>query len=154
MIRRVLAATALFVFATAAAPAPDSAGALAAAKATLAALGRHDATGFAALVLPEAVFVAQDYAPDGTVKTRIVPVARLTTMIADTSHELSEQMFDPVVQIEGDIAHVWAPYTFDVDGKRSHCGIDSFALARIAGNWRVTGLVWTNDPASCARWGK
>ncbi len=127
---------------------------LAAARAALAAIGNHDAAGFGAIVLPEAIFLAQGYAADGTLTTRIIPQAQLTAMIADRGRQLSEQLFDPVVQVQGDLAHVWTPYTFDVGGQRSHCGIDSFGLARIDGVWRITSLTWTQEPKGCAKWGK
>ncbi len=163
VIAAIAAAMALIASSSAApaAPSPTAApmaaepdGPLAAAKAVLAALGRKDGDTMAALMLPEALVLAQTYKGDGTLTTRVIPVAALVTAVRDRVPEASELMFDPVVQVERDLAHVWTPYTFDLDGKRSHCGIDSFGLARIDGKWRITSLTWTNDPASCAKWGK
>lgn len=58
----------------------------------------------------------------------------------------TERYWDPTIMVHRDVAQFWAPYSFDVDGKRSHCGIDSFSLARIDGKWIVTNGSWTVEP--------
>lgn len=78
----------------------------------------------------------------------------LTASINDKTHELTETMFDPAVQVEGDLAHVWTPCSFDTDGKRSHRGFDSIALAKADGTWRIASLTRTVEPAGCAKWKK
>lgn len=55
----------------------------------------------------------------------------------------------PAVEIDGDIAMVWAAYTFRVDGKFSHCGIDHFDLVRENGAWKVLNITWTQRTAGC-----
>ncbi len=54
-----------------------------------------------------------------------------------------ERMWDPTVFIRGDIASVWTPYDFWVNGEWSHCGIDQVTLVRIEGVWRITGGAYT-----------
>jgi len=54
-----------------------------------------------------------------------------------------ERMWDPTVHIRGDIASVWTPYDFWIDGKFSHCGIDSFALVKSEGKWKISGGAYT-----------
>ncbi len=46
-------------------------------------------------------------------------------------------------QIDGNMAHVWTPYEFFLDGKRSHAGVNSFHLVREGGQWRVVHLLDT-----------
>src|SRR3546814_10786446 len=46
------------------------------------------------------------------------------------SSDLERFTGPPAVEIDGDIAMVWAPYTFLLDGKPHHCGIDHFDLIR------------------------
>jgi len=48
------------------------------------------------------------------------------------------------------LAVVWTPYEFWLDGKRSHCGIDTFNLVKVDGNWRVANAMWTIEPEGCA----
>ena len=39
-----------------------------------------------------------------------------------------EQISDPAIEIDGDIAMVWAPFVVRVGGKVSNCGYDHFDL--------------------------
>ena len=62
---------------------------------------------------------------------------------------VDERIQNPTVLIQRDLAHVWSPYTIDIDGKRLHCGIDSFGLAKVDGAWKLTSLTWTAEPNGC-----
>ena len=55
----------------------------------------------------------------------------------------------PAIEIDGDIAMVWSPYVFLVDGKLSHCGTDHFDLVREAGQWKVLNITWTKRKTDC-----
>ena len=50
---------------------------------------------------------------------------------------------EPTVMIDGDVAIVWAPYSFEVDGALSHTGVDVFNLLRTEDGWKVTGGVYS-----------
>ncbi len=39
--------------------------------------------------------------------------------------KLEERLHDPLVRIDNDIAVVWVPYLFFIDGQVDHCGTDS-----------------------------
>ena len=54
-----------------------------------------------------------------------------------------ERMWNPEVRIRGFVATVWTPYDFWVDGKLSHCGLDSFNLIKANGKWKISGGVYT-----------
>ena len=41
--------------------------------------------------------------------------------------------------------HMW----LDIDGKRIHCGVDSFGWSKIDGKWLLTTFGWTADPKGC-----
>lgn len=56
---------------------------------------------------------------------------------------LLERIWDPEVKIRGPIANVWTPYDFWIDGKFSHCGIDSFDLIKADGQWKISGIMYT-----------
>jgi hypothetical protein len=154
MIRKIAVATfaALLVATPAVAqPAPDSAGALQAANAVMAAIGTKDETALKALILPQALLLSQSHRPDGTVRTAIRTRDEWLAGLLTATGSLSEQMTEPRLLIHHDLAHVWSPYTFDRDGKRSHCGIDSLGLARIEGQWRITSMTWTAEPLGCPK---
>lgn len=63
--------------------------------------------------------------------------------------KFDELLLAPRVEVTRDFAHVWAPYTLDIDGKRIHCGIDSFGWMKIDGTWKLTSFAWTADPQGC-----
>ncbi|MEQ9401233.1 MAG: DUF4440 domain-containing protein [Longimicrobiales bacterium] len=67
-----------------------------------------------------------------------------------TSGVLLERMWDPRVEIQGDVASVWAPYDFHVDGAFSHCGTDAFTLMRTPDRWILTGATYTVQRTGCA----
>lgn len=63
--------------------------------------------------------------------------------------KLNEVYWDPTIVVHRDIAIFWAPYSIDVDGTRLHCGIDSFDLVRIDGQWKIASLMYTAEPKGC-----
>jgi len=50
---------------------------------------------------------------------------------------------EPTVLVAGDVAMVWAPYVFHVDGELSHTGIDVFNLLRTEDGWKIAGGVYS-----------
>jgi hypothetical protein len=59
-----------------------------------------------------------------------------------TSH-IEERIHDPLVRIDNDLAMVWAPFEFLVDGKVDHCGTDLFNLVRQDGKWLIASIADT-----------
>jgi hypothetical protein len=129
----------------------DSTGAMAAANAVMTAIGTKDEAALKALILPQALLVSQRPNADGTSKSAVRTRDEWLAGLISAKGTLSEKMFNPQLLIHKDLAHVWAPYTFDIDGKRSHCGIDSLGLAKIDGQWRVTSMTWTAEPDGCPK---
>jgi putative lumazine-binding protein len=58
-------------------------------------------------------------------------------------NEIAERIHDPLVRVDNDLAMVWAPFEFLVDGKVDHCGTDLFNLVRVDGQWLVAGIADT-----------
>ena len=58
--------------------------------------------------------------------------------------QIEEKIHDPLVRIDNDLAVVWAPFDFLVDGKVSHCGTDLFNLVRQDGEWRIASVADTS----------
>ena len=61
----------------------------------------------------------------------------------------SERISDPVVQIDDDIAMVWAAFVVRVGGKVSNCGFDHFDLVRENGTWKVMNLTFSSRVTGC-----
>jgi len=51
-----------------------------------------------------------------------------------------ERIHDPLIRIDDNIAIVWAPFEFLIDGKVDHCGQDSAQLVRVNGRWLIASL--------------
>jgi len=56
---------------------------------------------------------------------------------------IEERIHDPLVRIDHDLAVVWAPFEFLVDGKVDHCGTDLFNLVRVDGKWLIASVADT-----------
>jgi hypothetical protein len=56
---------------------------------------------------------------------------------------IEERIHDPLIRIDNDLAVVWAPFEFLVDGKVDHCGTDLFNLVRVDGKWLVASVADT-----------
>ena len=59
-----------------------------------------------------------------------------------TTH-IQERIHDPLVRIDHDLAVVWAPFEFLVDGKVDHCGTDLFNVVRADGKWVIASIADT-----------
>jgi hypothetical protein len=65
--------------------------------------------------------------------------------------QIEERIHDPLVRIDNDLAVVWAPFEFLVDGKVDHCGTDLFNLVRKDGKWLIASVADTGRKDCAAR---
>jgi hypothetical protein len=56
---------------------------------------------------------------------------------------IAETIHDPVIRVDNDLAVVWAPFDFLLDGKVDHCGTDLFNLVRAKGTWLIASVADT-----------
>ena len=47
------------------------------------------------------------------------------------------------------MANAWAPYEFYINSEFSHCGINSFQLIKIEGNWKIIYIIDTRRKDNC-----
>src|SRR5580658_3667916 len=59
-----------------------------------------------------------------------------------TTH-IEERIHDPEIHIDHDLAVVWAPFDFFIDGRLDHCGRDLFNLHKKSGKWQIVALAAT-----------
>lgn len=64
---------------------------------------------------------------------------------------IEERIHDPLVRIDNDLAMVWAPFDFVVDGKVDHCGTDLFNLVRKDGKWLIASVADTGHKDCLAK---
>ena len=65
--------------------------------------------------------------------------------------QIEERIHDPLVRIDNDLAVVWAPFDFLVDGKVDHCGTDLFNLVRVDGKWLIASVADTGTKTCSAK---
>ncbi len=53
------------------------------------------------------------------------------------------------IKIDGPLAIVWTPYNFYLNGKFSHCGVNSFQLVRFDGLWKIQYIIDTRRRQGC-----
>ena len=68
-----------------------------------------------------------------------------------TEKHLEERIHDPLVRMDHDLAVVWAPFEFLVDGKKDHCGTDLFSIVHTDGKWLIAGIADTGSKACAAK---
>jgi hypothetical protein len=71
--------------------------------------------------------------------------------LEDDGHDNDERWVGtPTVMIRGPIAVVWGEYEYWIDGKFSHCGVDSIDLVKVDGEWKFANFMWTVERTGCA----
>ena len=60
-----------------------------------------------------------------------------------------ERISDPAIEIDGDVAMVWAPFVVRAGGKVANCGVDHFDLIRENGTWKVMNISFSSRRTGC-----
>lgn len=60
-----------------------------------------------------------------------------------------EKLLSIDIKIDGNLASVWTPYEFFLNGKFSHCGANSFQLFNNNGTWQIIYLVDMRRTDNC-----
>ena len=60
-----------------------------------------------------------------------------------------DSISDPAIEVDGDIAMVWAPFVVRVGGRVMNCGFDHFDLVRENGAWKVMNLTFSSRTDGC-----
>ena len=65
--------------------------------------------------------------------------------------QIEERIHDPLIRIDNDLAVVWAPFDFLVNGKVDHCGTDLFNMVRVDGKWVIASVADTGTKTCSAK---
>jgi len=124
------------------APAPETE-VKAAVDAFFAALRDPDKTALARTMLPEGVIFVHDRRDPEMTRTRIVPAGEHLKGWEKSPQGTDEYMNYESVLVDGEMAHVWGPYVFILNGMPTHCGVNSMSLAKTKDGWRVSNTSFT-----------
>ena len=122
---------------------------LAPINAMFAGLEARDSAAILAQTRPEGGATVASEKPDGTRSIRHLSWADFAGGIKPGPERYQEKLFDPAVEIDGDIAMVWSRYVFTIDGKPHHCGVDHFDLVRENGAWKLLNVTWSSRTNGC-----
>jgi hypothetical protein len=65
-----------------------------------------------------------------------------------------EQIYDPRIEIDGNLATAWVFYTFHLGPNFTHCGVDALQLIRTASGWKISVIADTRRTTGCETEGK
>ena len=73
--------------------------------------------------------------------------AFLEAVGAEHEEEWNQKMTNTDIQIDDNLAHVWAEYEFYLGKEFLHCGVNSFQLVKLEGEWTIVNLIDTKRTA-------
>ena len=107
-------------------------------------LAERDAEGMKTLFWPGAMLVSDREVDEGRSQEFIL-VEEWAEGLAEGEGRINEEMSNPMIQIDDNIAAVWTRYTVTVDDYVAD-GVDAFHLVKKDGEWRIMSLVYTHNP--------
>ncbi|MDO6428871.1 hypothetical protein Q4489_17840 [Thalassotalea sp. 1_MG-2023] len=62
---------------------------------------------------------------------------------------LDEKLLSISIHVSDNLASIWTPYAFYIDGKLSHCGVNSFQLIHTDKQWKIQYLIDNTHSGDC-----
>jgi Putative lumazine-binding len=150
-IARIVTVTGLITLAVtpaATAQTDDEADVLAAIKTMFDGLAARD-TAMMSSVLDADTRLVQTFTRNGEPGFRSASMNQFLDNIVNPGPPIREDFFNPKIVIHDNLATVWVDYTFYVDGEVSHCGEDTFQLARQTTGWVIVAIADTQRREGC-----
>jgi len=73
----------------------------------------------------------------------------LTDRLSQPGNETHEErIHDPLIRVDGNVAIIWAPFEFLLNGKVDHCGRDIVTLVRVDERWLIA-TIGDNSRTDC-----
>lgn len=87
---------------------------------------------------------------EGKVVVRTDDVNKFIEMVGKPHDQvLDEKITFETIKIDGDLAIAWTPYKFYFGQTFSHCGVNSFQLVKLDGEWKIQYLIDTRRKQDC-----
>jgi hypothetical protein len=106
----------------------------------------------------DAAAIQQPTLPGGTLvlmregkPTQMTFAAFAESVAKPSKVQIQEKIHDPLIRIDNDLAVVWAPFDFLVDGKVDSCGTDLFNMVRTDGKWIIASVADTSAKTCSAK---
>ena len=121
-----------------------------------AAILAHDGTALSGLFLPDAnlwlnVLTDSAYAraqakSTTTQKVRVSSYRDFAKLLSTTPKNLDSEHSNVVIHTDGTIAAVYFDFVFNVDGKASNRGSETWQLVKAADGWRIASIIYSSEP--------
>jgi hypothetical protein len=112
-------------------------------------LAAHDGAAILAQVRPEGGATVVVETAQGARSVRHMTWTAFAAGVKPGPDRIEEKLTDAAIEVDGDIAMVWGPYVFTVNGKLHHCGVNHFDLIREGGAWKVLNVTWSQRTTGC-----
>lgn len=86
---------------------------------------------------------------ENTVKYSMRQFRDIMKTLINPARIIQERMLSSEIKIHDRIAIAWVPYTLDINGKFSHCGIDIFTMLKTSEGWKIASAAYTVEPDGC-----
>lgn len=88
---------------------------------------------------------------EGKTLFRNEKIEKLITSITSIPDSVAfqEKLTSWSIQVDRTMANAWVGYEFWLNGKFSHCGINSFQMVNFDGDWKIIYLIDTRGRAGC-----
>lgn len=100
---------------------------------------------------PEVKMQTTFFNEEGLPVLRTSPAANFLKSVGSKKPEDKwfEKLLDYNIHVDANLASAWTPYEFYVNDRFSHCGVNSFQLVKLKGNWLITYLIDTRRREGC-----
>lgn len=125
---------------------------LAAVHAFLAASNARDSKAAAKLIVPDGRATGVGCGPEGKYDSifaeSLAKTAEEVTLYPENGEE---ELIDPRIRIDGNLALVWGDYVYRQGGDRNQSGIVDFQLIRTPAGWKILNYTWSTQKADCGK---
>lgn len=113
------------------------------------ALAARDTAYIRAASIPGALTVGVPADGDPSAPTRVQTLDEVIATTAARTRRWTGRVWATQVQQDGGTAVFTAPYAVWLDGVSAACGVDRYIMARVAGEWRITQVLFTLRTRDC-----
>ena len=88
--------------------------------------------------------------PMGNSPVRTTAISQFLIRLSSLGKDAAdERVHIDWVKVDGPLATVWAPYSFFLNGKFHHCGVDTFQMLRTSMGWKIQYIIYTGRMNGC-----
>lgn len=114
----------------------------------------HDSTMIRSAFIEGAVMMSPVPRADRPQRVQWSSVDAFVAQAGQPGEPWDEQLYDPVITVDGGLAQVWVFYTFSAGTRFSHCGYDGITVVRTTAGWKIAAIADTRRTTECDTAGK